>query len=620
MSKVELLEPLLEDGIRNTNFFNGRLLTAEDLRAEQDASRRQHLQLGRAIGEGAAYGLEVSKATISSTSLAPSVTVTSGLAINRKGQSLSLSEETEVALIREKQLVGEDTGLFSDCRGSQMTATLAGAGIYLFVIAPASGFEGRALASGLAQTVLPGGSCGSRYAVEGVMFRLVPLNLNSLSGVSLSLRAEAIQLLSATDATSRARLRNLLAYICFGIDEMKQFAAEPFRLENGETPYAEYGAIDALRRAGSITDCDVPLALLHWTTAGIQFVDTWAARRRIVRNTTNKRLLMISDRRESEAEAMLAHFQDEIALIRNEVAGVASFEASEGFLYLPAAGYLPAGAGGFDWRRFFGPMAPPAETLVDEALLPSIARRSLVEEPVSVLSFTDAAQSGVASPTPISVYRAPSESNFVVFARSTMGRIRIFLTPTSPDVQEIAAQATNTDTVARAVRISAGRYVIDNLAPGTYRVSITSNSFEAVSPAQINIVGGRTTDLAFTLRRLETAPTEPSRCVNAEIFGRGVRICMLRDSLNPIRKIDPNFRELDPLPAKVETWLIEWRDWFRKEFPELRIAEDVAPAILIEQEKLGGIVFDDIRGGVRETPRVFARFDRAIAELSVARQ
>ena len=51
---IELLQPLLEDGIRNVNFFNGRLLSAEDMRAEQVASRLQHQLLGQAIGEGIA--------------------------------------------------------------------------------------------------------------------------------------------------------------------------------------------------------------------------------------------------------------------------------------------------------------------------------------------------------------------------------------------------------------------------------------------------------------------------------------------------------------------------------------------------------------------------------------
>lgn len=620
MSKVELLEPILEDGIRNTNFFNGRLLTAEDLRAEQDANREQHWQLGRAVGEGVAYGLEVSRTTTGSPPSAPSVTIKAGLSINRKGQALLLAEDTEVVLVHEKQSSTDGAGLFSQCGGSQTTATLAGAGLYVLVITPASGFSGRAQASGLGQTSLANGSCGSRYAVAGVMFRMVALNLSNLPGVSQSLRDQISPLLTATDATSRAKLRNLLAYICFGIDEMKQFYAEPFRLENNETPYAEYGAIDALRRTGSLTDCDVPLALVHLTGAGIQLIDRWSARRRIVRCITDERLPMISsDRRAGEAEAMRAHFQDEIAAIKTEVAGVANFEADDGFIYLPAGGYLPTGAGGFDWRKFLGPMAPPAETYLEESMLPSIVRQSLLEEPVTVVSFSAAAQPGLSPPVPMSVYRAPSQNNFIVFARSTGARIRLFLTPTSPNVQDVTAQATRGNMESRGVRVAAGRWVIDELAPGTYRINITSNDFEPVTPFEISIAGGRTTDLAITLRRIQTTPAEPARCVNTEVLGREVRICMLRDSLNPIRNIGSNFRELDPLPRKVEDWLITWQDWFRKEFPDLRIADNATPAILIEQEKLGGFVLGGIVGGVQGTPRVFARFDRAIAELSITR-
>jgi hypothetical protein len=53
-----LLESILDQGIRNTNFFNGRILTADDLRTEQDANRQQHEQLGQAIGAGIVNGLD----------------------------------------------------------------------------------------------------------------------------------------------------------------------------------------------------------------------------------------------------------------------------------------------------------------------------------------------------------------------------------------------------------------------------------------------------------------------------------------------------------------------------------------------------------------------------------
>ena len=61
-----LLTPIVNNRTRSVNFFNGRLLTGEDLTAEQQANRVAHSLLGQAAGAGVAYGLEVSEsATLS---------------------------------------------------------------------------------------------------------------------------------------------------------------------------------------------------------------------------------------------------------------------------------------------------------------------------------------------------------------------------------------------------------------------------------------------------------------------------------------------------------------------------------------------------------------------------
>src|SRR5215831_11331701 len=80
-----LLTPIVNDRTRSVNFFNGRLLTGEDLTAEQQANRVAHSLLGQSIGPGVAYGLEVSESTVSSTKKAPVLAVTRGLAINPNG-------------------------------------------------------------------------------------------------------------------------------------------------------------------------------------------------------------------------------------------------------------------------------------------------------------------------------------------------------------------------------------------------------------------------------------------------------------------------------------------------------------------------------------------------------
>src|SRR5262249_57998595 len=76
------------------------------------------------------------------------------------------------------------------------------------------------------------------------------------------------------------RLRNLVAYKCFGIaddDLLTSFANNPFG-----PPVTAYGLLDTLRAAGTLTDQDVPLAVVAWTEQdGITFVDAWSVRRRV---------------------------------------------------------------------------------------------------------------------------------------------------------------------------------------------------------------------------------------------------------------------------------------------------------------------------------------------------
>ena len=100
---LELLEPMLRGGIRNTHFFNGRLLTAEDLRAEQQANRQQHRQLGLAIGAGVVEGFDVG---LVSNGPKPVLHISRGLALTRKGAALALAEDVDVGLVRSCLLVG----------------------------------------------------------------------------------------------------------------------------------------------------------------------------------------------------------------------------------------------------------------------------------------------------------------------------------------------------------------------------------------------------------------------------------------------------------------------------------------------------------------------------------
>ena len=58
MSMTTLLSPILNGGIQNINFVNGRVSTAEDMTAERKASLQRQRLMGTCVGDGVAYGLE----------------------------------------------------------------------------------------------------------------------------------------------------------------------------------------------------------------------------------------------------------------------------------------------------------------------------------------------------------------------------------------------------------------------------------------------------------------------------------------------------------------------------------------------------------------------------------
>src|SRR5205809_8714 len=114
MASANLLEAILTDGIRDTHFFNGRVLTADDLRTMQSASRQHDAQLARAIGDGVAYGLEVTLATSLSTAKQAVLHVERGLALNLLGERAALPVGVDVALIQSTDAPTPE-GIFVVC-------------------------------------------------------------------------------------------------------------------------------------------------------------------------------------------------------------------------------------------------------------------------------------------------------------------------------------------------------------------------------------------------------------------------------------------------------------------------------------------------------------------------
>ncbi len=365
MSTKQLSEVITSGGIRSINFFNGRLLTAEDMTAEQATRRDADARIGRAVGAGIAYGLEVSQSVANAT--APVVTVQPGLAINARGQAMCLSEAADVSLVRPPTTFDPAAGaVFKDCQPPQPGAYLVDEGVYLLVMSPAFATEGRAPINGLGTCT---NGCNAKYKIEGVQFRLVPLE-------------------PAARLDQPALLRNRVAYECFGYPgDTEQLTGDPF-----SGSWTRNGLLDVmLQNKIGIGPCDVPLAVLFWTLPGIQYIDMWSVRRRVTESDSSRGWpLLFGDRRVSEAHAMIQQFQDQIEDAFTNEADLSAVKASDRLDYLPPAGLLPVqtfnSPKGFDPAAFFGDQASKSIATMDGASLRSLFSEALSHEPIAVAS------------------------------------------------------------------------------------------------------------------------------------------------------------------------------------------------------------------------------------------
>src|SRR5829696_2812598 len=163
MDVAQLLEPVLTGGIRDTHFFNGRMLTADDLRTMQTASRQHDAQLGRAVGAGVLEGFDVTLLSTDPATGRVVLHVSAGLAFDQLGNGISLAAAVDLALV-----VGMDTafvsGTFHVC--APPAPEFINAGLYVLTVMPAAGLEGRAPMTELGVEGV-GSKCASRYEVEG---------------------------------------------------------------------------------------------------------------------------------------------------------------------------------------------------------------------------------------------------------------------------------------------------------------------------------------------------------------------------------------------------------------------------------------------------------------------
>ncbi len=366
---MQLQQPLTDGGIRSVNFFNGRLLASKDLGREQDARRESDWRLGLAAGDGVAFGLDVAVDTANSTAQAPVVKLSAGLAINRKGQALRLTTDKSVALTRRFDAIGTSC-LFAACKPIPVGTYVAGAGVYVLTIAPAELSEGKAPTNGLDPTNV---RCNTDATVEAVQFRL--LGVNPLRFADLD--------------PADPQFRNRLAYRCFGVAERDASYSDPWR----DDP-ARYGLVDRLRQDG-LSDFDVPLALVYWTSDGVQFIDAWAVRRALLTPDALSALSFVARRRRLiEAQAMCAQFQAQLADLLASATAPATVAATQYFRYLPPFGIVPLQSpplrGFFEQSFFAGIVRRPAPgtnqdtQFIDERLLGTLRERALASTPTDL--------------------------------------------------------------------------------------------------------------------------------------------------------------------------------------------------------------------------------------------
>jgi len=384
MSSIDLATVPNTD-LRSTFFFNGRLLSGEDLTQEKHFNEEARRLLGHAAGCGIVSGLEVLPVTFKSGDAArraTTVTVTAGLAINGCGQPLCLKDRTEFSLsTAEGSDSGQGSGAFHPCGSIKPAAITARHGLCLLVMSPASVKEELAPVSGLGNQAY---SCNARYLTEAVRFRTI-----GLTGFDAEL-------------ADTGRMRNRVAYRCFGYhDSTTTLLQDPFG------PQADrYGLADRLI-GRQLTPSDVPLAVIYWSEQS-RFIDMWAVRRRLTGPSSTARWSgLLADRRRAEGEAMFLQFQDQIESLRAPENRPATLKAPDHFRFLPPVGILPCTSkasgqktSGFDLDYFFSGLkvrrektAAGGERLqplfVEASQVEALVRDALLYPPIEVKTAED---------------------------------------------------------------------------------------------------------------------------------------------------------------------------------------------------------------------------------------
>jgi hypothetical protein len=356
--------PLLEQGIRHVNFFNGRLLTSRDLSREQGARHEADARLGRAVGGGVVQGLEVER---TGDPLERRLTIRAGLAVNRAGQTLCLGAAQVLALAPEADVTPPaTTGGFGACAALSGGVYVAGDGIYLVTLAPAIAPEGKAPVLALEPGNL---RCAIDATVEAVQFRLLR--------VSPELLAEHGLDTNAVGPAAVSRLRSALAHACFG--------SRALALAHRHAGGVAAPTLLAGMRGRGLDDCDVPLAVVYLTASqGLVFVDRWAVRRRVASHPASAAWsAWMGEELDALGEAELAQFQEHLAEI--PAGSLSTLAAAGWFAWLPPAGFLEAGGPRqIDPLTFLGPRKPARTVSLAPGDARAVVAQALRRDPVAL--------------------------------------------------------------------------------------------------------------------------------------------------------------------------------------------------------------------------------------------
>jgi hypothetical protein len=392
---LELNTPFLEGGIKVPYFFNGRVLTAEDLRDLQAANAGFHRQLGSSMGEGVVTGMEVKLISSGGKSSLPAVSISKGMALNRDGEVLELHRDIpRLNLVRKPVIPRGGGGAFVACDSMDPTLIPTGTGVYILVAAPASGYTGKA------PRHRPGDNgiisdCDYKYEQEGVQFKLVYLDItnSSLAGGSIGDRIR--ESVHESGAANRSQLRNLLAHLCLGTEAAAVFPTDLFSRFGSSAAVPEYGPLDELRKQGCLKNCDVPLALILWTGKGLEFVDMWPVRRKVHHTyIPTGQPYPVTERRTAELEATYLQFQDQMKALYDSASAnngnVSSITANDYFCFLPGVGMIRLDETESDKTgnniqiKFFKDLTTRAPVFIEGVKLRDLLRQSFFYDPMEI--------------------------------------------------------------------------------------------------------------------------------------------------------------------------------------------------------------------------------------------